>query len=72
MNLLFAPVADPTPSPAGNWFARMLKLKKKGKGETSKVKKSDPYKGIKSFSEVAAVFDFYEVRSVPSRRGRGR
>lgn len=46
-----------------SWLARVLK-KSKGSGSGRKAKKGDLYEGISDFSEVAAVFDFYEVGAV--------
>ena len=47
-----------------SWISRVLKKKKKKTKPGSsgrKDNKSDPYEGISDFSEVAAVFDYYEV-----------
>lgn len=64
-----------------SWISRILKKKKKNKSKSGssglKNHKSDPYEGIDDFSEVAAVFDFYEVCTIGSsyfcrRNGRDR
>lgn len=42
----------------------MLKKKSKAGGENGPKPKSDnPFDGIDDFSELAAVFDYYEVRN---------
>lgn len=57
------------PTAPDSWISRVLKKKKKKpKSDSSsssssgrKSKTTDPYEGINDFSEVAAVFDYYEV-----------
>eukprot|EP00904_Undaria_pinnatifida_P009392 jgi/Undpi1/5583/HiC_scaffold_2.g00859.m1 len=55
------------PEEAGeSWISRVLQKKRRKKEKAAsnssgrRSKKSDPYEGITDFSEVAAVFDFYE------------
>lgn len=56
-----------------SWISRVLKKKKKkpkadGSSSSSsserKSKTTDPYEGINDFSEVAAVWDYYEARMI--------
>eukprot|EP00752_Nemacystus_decipiens_P011291 g10034.t1 len=55
-----------------SWLSRHLINRKAARGSGHKPKSDDPFQGINDFSELAAVFDFYEGGDVCEETGTSR